>query len=106
MKNQHLKIKLLSNDVETYPDLFHFAENFDHKYVKSVCPKPRPSRTCQIIQINFEAFKNRKLKFGFDQNNVEILKKTSEEGLDLVLEHKIKGATATLIYKVNYFTTL
>ena len=105
IKNQHLKIKLLSNDVETYPDLFSFVENSDHKFVKSVCPKPRRSRTCQIINVNFEAFKGRKMNFKFDQSNVVTLKKTSEEGMDLVLEHKIKGATATVTYKVSLRTS-
>ena len=106
IKNQHLKIKLLSNDVETYPDLFSFIENSDHKFVKSVCPKPRRSRTCQIIDVNFEAFKGRKMNFKFDhdQSNVVTLKKSTEEGMDLVLEHKIKGATATVTYKVPFKT--
>ena len=100
IKNQHLKIKLLSNDVETYPDLFSFIENSDHKFVKAVCPKPRRSRTCQVIKINFEAFKGRKMNFKVDQTDILTLKKTTEEGVDLVLEQKIKGATATITYKV------
>ena len=98
--HRHLKIKPLSNDVETYPKLFTFIDNSDHKQIKSVCPKPRPSRTCQMIRINFDAFKSRKMKFDFDQSNSATLKKTTEEGLDLVLEQKVKGATATLTYKV------
>ena len=30
-----------------------------------------------------------------------LLKKTSEEGLDLVFDHSKEGATATVTYKVN-----
>lgn len=102
-----LKIKKpLSNDVETYPKLFTFIDNSDHNQIKSVCPKPRPSRTCQMIRINFEAFKSRKMKFDFDQSNSATLKKTTEEGLDLVLGHEMKGATATLTYKVIFNLTL
>ena len=101
VKHRHLKIQPLSNDVQTYPQMFTFIENSDHKYVKSVCPKPRPSRTCQVIRINFEAFKSRKMKFDFDQSNSATLKKTTEEGLDLVLQNEVKGATAILTYKVN-----
>ena len=100
--HRHLKIKPLSNDVETYPKLFTFIDNSDHKQIKSVCPKPRPSRTCQMIRINFDAFKSRKMKFDFDQSNSATLKKTTEEGLDLVLVREVKGATATLTYKVKY----
>ena len=40
------------------------------------------------------------MKFDFDQSNSATLKKTTEEGLDLVLGHEMKGATATLTYKV------
>ena len=56
-----------------------------------------------MIRINFDAFKSRKMKFDFDQSNSATLKKTTEEGLDLVLGQEVKGATATLTYKVNYF---
>ena len=104
--------QIQTNEVNSYPDLFtvDLASNSNHRYLRSMCPKARPSRTCQVVRVNLEALKAPKMRFllstqwppSEDPNGFAMLKKTSEEGLDLVLERPTEGATATVTYKVLY----
>ena len=73
-----------------------------------MCPKAKPSRTCQVVQVNLDALKASKMRFLLltqwpieeSTSDKALLKKTSEEGLDLVFDHSKEGATATVTYKV------
>lgn len=73
-----------------------------------MCPKAKPSRTCHVVKVNFEALKAAKMRFLLSTNwpvdssheQVATLKKTTEEGLDLVLNDHQEGATATVSYRV------
>ena len=106
-----------TNEVETYPTLFtvDLANSSNHRYLRAMCPKARPSRTCQVVKVNISALKASKMRFLLltqwppieeSSSDTALLKKTSEEGLDLVLEHPKEGATATITYEVIILSLL
>ena len=65
-----------------------------------MCPKARPSRTCQVVTIHWDALRAAKMRFLMVPTDEAILKKTSQEGLEMVLDQNLKGTTATITYKV------
>ena len=90
------------------------ASSSNHRYLRSMCPKAKPSRTCQVVQVNLDALKASKMRFLLltqwpieeSTSDKALLKKTSEEGLDLVFDHSKEGATATVTYKVYYINRI
>ena len=65
-----------------------------------MCPKARPSRTCQVVSVHWDALRADKMRFLMTPTDAAILKKTSQEGLEMVLDKHQKGATAQIDYKV------
>lgn len=84
------------------------ASSSNHRYLRAMCPKAKPSRTCQVVKVNISALKASKMRFllltqwPLDENSSDtaLLKKTSEEGLDLIMNRPQDGATATVTYQV------
>ena len=93
--------QVLTNEVESYPSLFTVDLLASHRYKRSMCPKVRPSRTCQVVTIHWDALRAAKMRFLMVPTDEAILKKTSQEGLEMVLDQHLKGTTATITYKVN-----
>merc|ERR1712110_204159 len=97
---QSISKQVLTNEVESYPSLFTHDLTSSHRYKRSMCPKARPSRTCQVVTIYWDALRAAKMRFLMAPPSDEaILKKTSQEGLEMVLDQHLKGTTATITYK-------
>ena len=94
----------VSNDIETFPAFFTVVN--DDAKERSLCPKSFPLSSCKIVRIDIAALAAPKMSFPvpFPESTVTselILKKTTEEGLKMVLSDPASPATATVTYKVN-----
>ena len=98
----------VTNEIETFPSLFTTSAS-DLKNERTLCPKSYPLTSCKVVQVNIEALAAPKMNFPvlFSSNlttpldGAIILKKTTEEGLKMVLTDPTTPATATVTYKVE-----
>ena len=95
----------VSNEIETFPSLF--AASTDLSKSRASCPKSYPPNSCKLVQVNLEALAAPKMNFPvlFSDSSISAespitLKKTTEEGLKMVLTDPATPATATVTYKV------
>lgn len=102
------RIPTLSNVVDNFPAMFTFVADpagsgvaSNGRLAAKYCPK-KPHLTCSIVRMEWKALKALKVKFPLkagDPSSYLVLKKVTEEGLDLVLAeiagNKTKKARAT-----------
>ena len=120
------RIPTLSNDVDNFPAMFAFvADPADPaagtptaatanggargRLADKYCPR-KPHLACSVVRVNWKALRSLKVKFPLraaDPTSYLVLKKVTEEGLDLVLAEmagdkaKKARATANITYKVR-----
>lgn len=117
------RIPTLSNDVDNFPAMFAFVADptdpaaglatanggVKGRLASKYCPR-KPHLACSVVRVNWKALKALKVKFPLkaaDPSSYLVLKKVTQEGLDLVLAEmageKVKKARATadITYKVT-----
>ena len=100
----------VSNEIEAFPSLFATVDDVAAAAAgeKSFCPTSFDSTTCKVVAVNLAALAAPKMNFpilfpgsSFAPDGQLVLKKTTEEGLKLVLADRTSPATATITYKVS-----
>ena len=100
----------VSNEIEAFPSLFATVDDVAAAAAgeKSFCPTSFDATTCKVVAVNLAALAAPKLNFpilfpgsSFAPDGQLVLKKTTEEGLKLVLADRTSPATATITYKVS-----
>lgn len=102
--------KLPTNDNEVdevFPSLYEFDTKSKLLNVtkEEMCPRSKKMKSCQLVNVNIQALKSMKLKVplrGDDPSTFLVLKKMSEEGLNMVLVNPNQPLTATVSYKVCF----
>ncbi|TRY78717.1 hypothetical protein TCAL_06790, partial [Tigriopus californicus] len=101
--------KLPTNDNEVH-EVFPTLYQFDMKSKllnaskDEMCPRSKKMKSCQLVNVQFQALKSMKLKVPLrrdDPNAFLVLKKVSEEGLNMALINPNQPLTATISYKVG-----
>ncbi len=103
--HQHaMAANAMNNVVDNFPYLFRFARGpLAQVKAREHCPKSETT-TCRLVDVDLSVLKSPKMRLPLDVANPSagiVLKKVSQEGLELVLDNEKSRATATVVYKVS-----
>jgi hypothetical protein len=94
----------LNNVVDNFPNLFSFDRSpLAQVKEASLCPKKADLKWCRLVEVDLAALTAAKMKLPMKYSDPAanlILKKVSQEGLEMALESEKSRATATIVYKV------
>lgn len=104
--SRHKNVRGLSNVVHSLPSLFSFDPN-PILNSRSLCSSMGSSfDSCLVVQVHLDVLKKDKMTLPldpFDESKQFLLKKVSQQGIELLDNEKAKGST-TINYKVFKYT--